>query len=800
MKLNLNFGWKFTSDFVDDYIADNYNDKDFDTVDIPHTVKEVPYNNFDETMYQFVSCYRKTFEIPQSFAGKRLILEFEAVASYAQVYVNGTFAFEHKGGYTSFRGDITDLAKIGESNVVVVKVDSTERPEIPPFGRVVDYLVYGGIYREVYLYAKGEDYVQNIEISSAKVLKAPELLIKLHLNRESTIPAYIRILDRDGKIVDSFTMKSNSNRNGLVAHQHKIASKIELWDIDNPVLYTLEVDYAGEIYTEKFGFREANFTKNGFFLNGKPLKLRGLNRHQSYPYVGYAMPKQAQIDDADFLKFDLGLNIVRTSHYPNSKHFLNRCDEIGLLVFTEIPGWQFVGESEEWRNICLQHVEEMIKEDYNHPSIILWGVRINESDDCHDLYVKTNELAHKLDPSRQTGGVRCFPQSELLEDVYTFNDFTHSGNNMALMPKIIVTKLNKPLLITEYGGHMFPTKTFDIEKTRQENAIRHARVLNRAYQRKNTCGAIGWCMSDYNTHKDFGSGDKICYHGVSDMFRMHKLSAFVYKSQQDNYPVLEVSSNMEIGDNAGGKVGIVYMFTNCDSVKLYKGGVHVNTFDIPTLAKKSKFKALPHPPVILQDIIGNQLDEIQPFKGNKKDINLIKNFLLDIKQFGTLGSIFRHVPTVLKLLLKYKQGIGDITMLFGKFVQGWGDESVEYMFEGIKDGKTVTISKSSVKERHLSVKPSKTELIEEDTYDTCRIELRALSQSDTPLVYSNDVVTITCSDNLEILGETNVALIGGQRAFWIRTKGKSGKGFVEINSIIGNERIDFDISKIEVNA
>lgn len=799
MRLNLNYDWKFLPQFDEEYLQENFKDDNFETVNIPHTVKEVPYNNFDEKIYQFVSCYRKSFDIPKSYDGKRLILEFEAVASYAQVYVNGKFAFEHKGGYTAFSGDITEFAKIGASNLVVVKVDSTERPEIPPFGRVIDYLVYGGIYREVYLYAKNDKYIKHIEISFANVLKAPELLVKLHLNEESDTPAYVRVLDCNGKLVDSYTMKSNNNRNGLVALQHKMSAKVELWDIDKPTLYTLEVDYAGDVYTEKFGFREATFTKNGFYLNGKPLKIRGLNRHQSYPYVGYAMPKQAQIDDADFLKYDLGLNLARTAHYPNSKHFLNRCDEIGLLVFTEIPGWQFVSESEEWRNLCLQHVEEMIVENYNHPSIILWGVRINESDDCHDLYAKTNELAHKLDPSRQTGGVRCFPQSELLEDVYTFNDFTHSGNNMALMPKIIVTGLSKPLLITEYGGHMFPTKSFDIEKTRQENAIRHARVLNRAYARKNTCGAIGWCMSDYNTHKDFGSGDKICYHGVSDMFRMNKLSAYVYKSQQDNYPVLEVSSNMEIGDNAGGKVGDVYMFTNCDTVKLYKNGLHINTFNIAELAKKSMFKALPHPPIILHDIIGNQLDKIKTFKGNKRDIELIKNFLLDIKKYGTLGSVFRHLFIILKLLLKYKQGIGDITMLFGQFVQGWGDESVEYLFEGIKGNKTMKISKSSVKESHLSANAGKTQLVEGDTYDTCRIELRALSQTNTPLVYSNDVVNISCSDNLTIIGETSVALIGGQRAVWIKTNGKSGDGYVNIESSIGNSHITFNITKLPIN-
>src|SRR5699024_3613449 len=135
------------------------------------------------------------------------------------------------------------------------------------------------------------------------------------------------------------------------------------------------------------------------------VKLVGLNRHQAYPYVGYAMPQRVQEKDAEILKYELGLNIVRTSHYPQSVHFLRKCDEIGLLVFEEIPGWQHIGD-EAWQAESIKNVEEMIKRDYNRPSIVLWGVRINESQDSHDFYVKTNAMAKSLDPIRQTGGVR----------------------------------------------------------------------------------------------------------------------------------------------------------------------------------------------------------------------------------------------------------------------------------------------------------------------------------------------------------------------------------------------------------
>lgn len=128
------------------------------------------------------------------------------------------------------------------------------------------------------------------------------------------------------------------------------------------------------------GFRQAVFQKDGFYLNGHKLRIRGLNRHQSYPYVGYAMPASIQRMDAEVLKKELGLNAVRTSHYPQSQEFINRCDELGLMVFTEIPGWQHIGD-EAWKAQAVENVKDMVIQYRNHPSIILWGVRINESQD-----------------------------------------------------------------------------------------------------------------------------------------------------------------------------------------------------------------------------------------------------------------------------------------------------------------------------------------------------------------------------------------------------------------------------------
>ena len=235
-------------------------------------------------------------------------------------------------------------------------------------------------------------------------------------------------------------------------------------------------------YVARVGFREARFTPDGFFLNGRRLKLRGLNRHQTFPYVGVAMPARVQRRDALILKHELKCNVVRTSHYPQSAHFLDCCDETGLMVFEEIPGWQHIGD-EGWKTLACRDVEAMIRRDWNHPSIVLWGVRINESQDDHDFYARTNKSARELDDSRQTGGVRYFFESELLEDVFGMNDFLIRSSSAR---RAILSIFN-----SEFVGHMFPTKRTDNVERTQEHALRHARVHDMLGADDEFAGGIG---------------------------------------------------------------------------------------------------------------------------------------------------------------------------------------------------------------------------------------------------------------------------------------------------------------------
>ena len=573
-------GWEFAPQWTEAFAR---GEGPAEAVRLPHTVKELPLHQVDEKSYQMISGYRKRFTLPE---GKRFFLQLDGAAHIATVYVNGKELGTHPTGYTAFRVEFTDAAVPGE-NLVAVKLDSTENPAVPPFGFVIDYLTYGGLYRPAWLEAKGENMISDVFVQTPD-LHTAQVAVTLDQKAAKDDTVIVRILDKDGKAL--------AETAGSAARELRLdVPDAQPWDLEHPNLYTCEVSLRDEdVKRVPFGFRTVEFKADGCYLNGKRTYLRGLNRHQSYPYVGYAASDSLQVEDARMLKEELGCTAVRTSHYPQSQAFIDACDRLGLLVFTEFPGWQHIGD-ESWKLQAIQNVKEMVLQYRNHPSIVLWGVRINESLDDDEFYLRTNATAHALDPSRPTSGVRYLQKSSLLEDVYAFNDFSHTGDNPGALPKAEVTPdMSKAFLISENNGHMFPTKSFDNWARRQEHALRHARVHNDALADGQHAGCFSWCMFDYPTHKDFGSGDRICYHGVMDAFRNPKLAAAFYASQQDETPVLEIGSSMDIGDYPASVIGDVWLFTNADSVKLYKNDQFVAEFsDTP-------FKNLPHGPMPMQ--------------------------------------------------------------------------------------------------------------------------------------------------------------------------------------------------------
>ena len=591
----LNRGWRFLPQAADNALEPAFDDSRADRITLPHANVRLPWHSFDDRAYEIVSVYRRHFRAPAAWRGYRVFADFDGAMTASTVAINGHAFQEYKGGYTPFSVELTDHLHPDADNLLAVKLDSTERADIPPFGGRIDYLTFGGIYRDVRLRVVPKTFLANVFARPVRVME-PErgLEVRCWLDGPVAAGAKLAVELRGGNRVLA-TGQAPVENSGAPYHQVAIdrAGDVQLWDLAQPKLYQVLVtlsnpDASHDEYTTSIGFRDARFTPAGFMLNGKHVKLRGLDRHQTFPFVGGAMPARVQRRDADVLRRELKTNIVRTSHYPQSPAFLDRCDEIGLLVLEEIPGWQHIGDK-SWQDLAVRNVGEMIQRDWNHPSIVLWGVRINESQDNHDFYTRTNQSAHSLDDTRQTGGIRYLYNSELLEDVFTMNDF-----GFPLRPP------NHPLYLnTEFNGHMFSTKRFDQVERVAEHVLRHARVHNQLASDDRYAGGIAWCAFDYNTHGNFGSGDRICYHGVSDIFRLPKAAAGFYKSQCDpsDEIVLEPGFFWSQGDRStAGGLGVVPICSNCDHLKIFVNGRLQREAD----PDRATYGHLKYPPFLVQ--------------------------------------------------------------------------------------------------------------------------------------------------------------------------------------------------------
>ena len=759
MKQSLCKGWEFTKHWTDTF---GWGEGTAEAVQLPHTAIELPLHYIDHNAYQMICGYRRKLTVGKEMQHKRLFLQFDGAAHIATVYLNGQELITHRCGYTAFRVEITGLVRFDSDNLIAVRLDTTENPEIPPFGFVIDYLTYGGLYREVWLDVREKELISDIFVTTP----TPDTA-HVELTTEGADICRLSILEEYGTCL---LTKETSVRTNLRLPDAR------LWTPDTPHRYILRCElldgYGNIVDTQsvKFGFRTAEFRADGFYLNGEKTFLRGLNRHQSYPYVGYAAPEALQREDARILKEELGCNAVRTSHYPQSHHFIDECDRLGLLVFTEIPGWQHLGD-DGWKDQACENVREMVTQYRNHPSIILWGVRINESMDDDDLYRRTNAIARELDPSRATSGVRYIQKSSLLEDVYAYNDFSHTGNNPGAKSKKSVTPdMSKGYLISEHNGHMFPTKSYDPWQKRQEHALRHARVLNAAYNSGEHAGCFGWCMFDYATHKDFGSGDRICYHGVMDSFRNPKLAAAVYASQQDENPVLAVGSPMDIGDYPAGNIGDVYVFTNADVVYLYKNG---NLVDQLTDHSRGVMR--------VEDTVGCLLETQEGFSAKKAA--LLRKCLVAIGKKGLAGLSPVDYTRMAWAMVRYKLTMDDAVKLYGKYIGNWGGEATVWRFDAMECGEVVaSVTCCPSAKLHLEVRASHTVLTEGDTYDMAAVRIRVLDEFGNVAPYAQLPIKLTLEGAAELVGPDIVTAEGGMCGTYIRTTGIPGQAVLTVST------------------
>jgi beta-galactosidase len=338
---------------------------------------------------------------------------------------------------------------------------------------------------------------------------------------------------------------------------------------------------------------------------------------------------------------------------------------------------------------------------------------------------------------------------------------------------------------------MYPTKSFDDEAHRTEHAIRHATVLDAIFEQREISGGFGWCMFDYNTHKDFGSGDRICYHGVMDLFRNPKLAASVYASQGSAETILELSSSLDIGDHPAGNIRSIYAFTNADSIRVHKNDVFIKEF----YPDKKQFGHLQHPPIRIDDFVGELLEKEEHFK--HKTAEIMKQVLYAVKEYGQGNLPLSYKLKMGWLMLREHLTLEDGARLYYKYIGSWGGQSTSFRFDAIRDGKVVkTIHKSPNQKSRMLIESDTTNLIEEETYDVAAIRIRVVDEWGNQLSYFQEPIELLTEGSIELIGPKIISLKGGMGGTYLKTKGVNGDGVLTLrHPQLGEERIEYKVKR-----
>jgi beta-galactosidase len=618
-------GWLFGGEYAGGSEKPAFDDSGFTAVSLPHTVVPLSWGDWDHRAWEKVWIYRRHFDGTQVSGASgasgvsgvpagpsRVFADFDGVLTNATVVLNGTTVARHEGGYLPFSAELTGPLVSGD-NVLAVIVDARWL-DVPPGGSpsgaaAVDYLQPGGIYRDVTLRVVPEVFLADVFARPADVLDASrsvrvQATIDAAVVPASPVRVTAEVLD-GARILASAAVTVPITATGQTAAQLSITGvgEVELWSPETPRLYTVRTRLerpggAPHVLEVRTGFREAVFRLDGFYLNGARREIFGLDRHQLFPYTGMAAPARLQRRDAEILRHELNCNMVRCSHYPQSPYFLDACDELGLMVWEEAPGWQYVGGA-AFQAIVKQNVRDMVIRDRSRPSVVLWGTRLNETASKVSLYQQTRQIADELDGSRQTSGaLDSYSLTNWAQDVFAYDDYHTADGNATLRPPLP----GVPYLVTEAVGALDGAPLYRWIDTSGVLAVQgrmHAQVHDIAQSDTGYAGLLGWCAIDYASRN---GGDRIWrslkWPGVLDTFRVPKPGAAFYQSQVSPQvrPVIAPIFwwNFGPGSPPGGPGPGSLIATNCDELKLYVGGRHLAT----VAPDRQDYPSLAYPPVV----------------------------------------------------------------------------------------------------------------------------------------------------------------------------------------------------------
>lgn len=665
---SMNPAWRFHKGAVESAETKEFNDKDWTVVSLPDGIEYLPTEASGCINYQGEVWYRKHFTPDAALKGKKLFLHFEAIMGKSKVFVNGKLLTEHFGGYLPVIADVTDVLDWNGDNVIAVWADNSDDPSYPP-GKaqdVLDYTYFGGIYRDCWLIAHNNVFITDpnyenevagggLFVAFGKVSDAlAEVQLKIHVRNATKNPFSGRVeymlLQPDGtevaRLSDKIQVKAG--RATTVSDRMPVKQPM-LWTPSTPTLYNLLVrvlDKEGNVidgYRRRIGIRSIEFKgKDGFYLNGRPYgkPLIGANRHQDFAVVGNAVANSIHWRDAKKLK-DVGMEIIRNAHCPQDPAFMDACDELGLFVIVNTPGWQFWNDAPEFAQRVYSDIRNVVRRDRNHPSVWLWEPILNETWYPADFAKNTRDIVDAEYPypycysgsDSEARGHENFP-------VY----FAHPANMQDASKEIDPTKTYFTREwgdnVDDWSSHNSPSRVArnwgeqPMRVQAQHYACPYYPVTSYDVLYKQSPQHVGGCLWHSFDHQRGYHPDPF-YGGLMDVFRQPKYSYYMFMAQR---PAVKNDRNAGSGPMVyiahemtpfSGKDVTVY--SNCDEVRLTfnKGG---KTY---TYKKDKNRPGMPSPVITFPDVYDFMVDKAFSRTQKQDDVYLLAEGLIDGKVVAT---------------------------------------------------------------------------------------------------------------------------------------------------------------------
>ena len=665
---SMNPAWRFHKGAVEGAETKEFNDKDWTVVSLPDGIEYLPTEASGCINYQGEVWYRKHFTPDAVLKGKKLFLHFEAIMGKSKVFVNGKLLTEHFGGYLPVIADVTDVLDWNGDNVIAVWADNSDDPSYPP-GKaqdVLDYTYFGGIYRDCWLIAHNNVFITDpnyenevagggLFVAFGKVSDAlAEVQLKIHVRNATKNPfsgqVEYMLLQPDGtevaRLSDKIQVKAG--RATTVSDRMPVKQPM-LWTPSTPTLYNLLVrvlDKEGNVidgYRRRIGIRSIEFKgKDGFYLNGRPYgkPLIGANRHQDFAVVGNAVANSIHWRDAKKLK-DVGMEIIRNAHCPQDPAFMDACDELGLFVIVNTPGWQFWNDAPEFAQRVYSDIRNVVRRDRNHPSVWLWEPILNETWYPADFAKNTRDIVDAEYPypycysgsDSEARGHENFP-------VY----FAHPANMQDASKEIDPTKTYFTREwgdnVDDWSSHNSPSRVArnwgeqPMRVQAQHYACPYYPVTSYDVLHKQSPQHVGGCLWHSFDHQRGYHPDPF-YGGLMDVFRQPKYSYYMFMAQR---PAVKNDRNAGSGPMVyiahemtpfSGKDVTVY--SNCDEVRLTfnKGG---KTY---TYKKDKNRPGMPSPVITFPDVYDFMVDKAFSRTQKQDDVYLLAEGLIDGKVVAT---------------------------------------------------------------------------------------------------------------------------------------------------------------------